>query len=305
MEMQVAWSDRGHALELGPAAGRDEASALVAASKGGSLAVSSPVATVWLALRGDVEIECRDGRYQLRAGEWLSLEREARPVAYTGSTGLVLGLVLSGTLQAQLQQSAQAAVFPGHGAMPARSRKVAFDLWRRSAPFVRNDVRTGIVERQQWGQLLRFLAGLQGGLRDLVDRCPGRSLRRKRQVFSRMQRASLHLQGNLGRAVRISELAGLTNMSIWYFTKTFHALYGEGPQAASTRIRLRHAAKLLLETRWSISEVGAACGFENNCSFSRAFRAQFGTPPSLYRLHGGRLPANAAHPAGMDSQAAS
>lgn len=305
MEMQVAWSDRGHAMELGTVPGREESSALLAVSRGGSMALSSPVASIWLALRGDLEIECRDGRYRLRAGEWISLEREARPVVYSDGSGVALGFVLSGTLQAQLQQSAQATVFPGQGMMPPRSRKAAFELWRRSAGFVRNDARACVIERQQWGQLLRLVSGLQSGLRDLVDRCPGRSLRRKRQVFSRMQRAALHLQGNLGRAVRISELAGLANMSIWYFTKTFHSLYGEGPQAASTRIRLDHSARLLLETRWSVSEVGAACGFENNCSFSRAFRAQFGTPPSLYRLHGGKLPANAAHPSGMDSQAAS
>ena len=31
-------------------------------------------------------------------------------------------------------------------------------------------------------------------------------------------------------------------------------------------------------------QVGAACGFENNCSFSRAFRARYGMPPSLYRM---------------------
>jgi AraC family transcriptional regulator len=34
----------------------------------------------------------------------------------------------------------------------------------------------------------------------------------------------------------------------------------------------------------SVSEIGAVCGFENNCSFSRAFRERYGTPPSLYRL---------------------
>ena len=99
-----------------------------------------------------------------------------------------------------------------------------------------------------------------------------------------MQRAHLFLEGNLERAVRVSELAALCNVSIWYFTKTFHALYGEGPQAAAARLRLQHETTLLSDTRLSVSEVGAACGFENNCSFSRAFRARYGMPPSLYRM---------------------
>lgn len=305
MDMQAAWSDRGQALEPGIAPGRGESSVLVAASRGAAACIPSSHACVWFALRGEIEIECREGRYRLRAGEWLSLEREAAPVAYAGGGGLVLGLALSGAMQAQLQQTMQSAVFPGNGTMPLRARRAALALWRQSAPFVRNEVRACVVERPQWGRLLRFVSGLQGELRGMVDRCPGRSMRRKRQVFSRMQRAHLHILGNLGRAVRISELAGLANMSIWYFTKTYHALYGEGPQAASTRIRLQRAAELLARTRWSVSEVGAACGFENNCSFSRAFRAQFGIPPSLHRPGRGEVPADPANRSGMRRQAAS
>ena len=101
-----------------------------------------------------------------------------------------------------------------------------------------------------------------------------------------MQRARPCLEGNLDRQVRIPELAALSSASVRYSSKTFQALYGEGPQSLSTRFRLAQAARLLLRTPLSVSEVGVACGFENNCSFSRAFRAQFGAPPSLYRLHG-------------------
>ena len=53
----------------------------------------------------------------------------------------------------------------------------------------------------------------------------------------------------------------------------------------AARLRLGRAARLLAETMLSVSEIGAVCGFENNCSFSRAFRERYGTPPSLYRLN--------------------
>ena len=71
-----------------------------------------------------------------------------------------------------------------------------------------------------------------------IPRCPGRSRSRKRQVFGRLQRARLYLEGNCDRVVRISELAELTSFSSWYFSKTFHSLYEESPQAASARMRL-------------------------------------------------------------------
>ena len=303
MDMQVVWADRGCPLDLEPGTGRDELPALVALSRGGSLAVSAPSASLWLVLRGEAEIECREGRFALASGQWLLLERDACPAVYAGMQALVVGVALGGDMQAQLHQSAQVAVFPGRGEVGAGVRATVFGLWRRCAAFARNESRLRDVDRQAFGQVLRLLAGLQQGYRGLVDRCPGRSLRRKRQVFSRMQRARLYLEGNLGRAVRITELAELSNVSVWYFTKTFHALYGEGPQAASARLRLQHASTLLRQTRQSVSEVGAACGFENNCSFSRAFRAQFGVPPSLYRLREPEMPTDAANTAGRHRQA--
>ena len=128
-------------------------------------------------------------------------------------------------------------------------------------------------------------------------------MRRKSQVFDRMQRARLFLEGNVDRNVRLAELAELSNVSTWYFTKIFHALYGEGPQAMAARLRLGHAAQLLSETTLSVSEIGAVCGFENNCSFSRAFRERYGTPPSLYRMNGAHAAPDPAKPFSSERKA--
>ena len=303
MDMQVVWADRGCPLDLDSDPLRDELPALVALSRGGSLVVSAPAASLWLVLRGEAEVVCREGSFALASGQWLLLERDACPTVHAGMQALVVGVALGADMQSQLQQSAQVPVFPGRGEVGPGVRVAAFRLWRRCATFARNESRPRSVERPAFGQVLRLLASLQYGFRGLVDRCPGRSLRRKRQVFSRMQRARLYLEGNLGRTVRITELAELSNVSVWYFTKTFHALYGEGPQAASARMRLQHASRLLRQTRQSVSEVGAACGFENNCSFSRAFRAQFGVPPSLYRVHAPDGSTEAANTPGKHRQA--
>jgi len=63
----------------------------------------------------------------------------------------------------------------------------------------------------------------------------------------------------------------------------FHAIYGEGPRETLSRTRLHQASMLLENTTLSVGEVGAACGFENPCSFARAFRAHYGTTASGYR----------------------
>jgi AraC family transcriptional regulator len=107
-------------------------------------------------------------------------------------------------------------------------------------------------------------------------------------VFGRLQRAHLYLEGNCDRVVRISELAELTSFSSWYFSKTFHGLYEESPQAAAARMRLEQAADLLLNSSMMIGEVAAASGFDNCCSFARAFRARFGVSASGYRAMSAR-----------------
>ena len=269
------------------------------ASRGGSLFVGGGAASAWLVLRGGATLECREGRFALAAGQWLVLEGDAGPLLHAAEDGLVLGIALPPRMPAPA--AVDGGLFPGLGRLAPGARTAALRLWRGCAPFVRNAAGVHEVERLRLEAVLRLLAAQQAGLRALVDRCPGRSLRRRRQVFARMQRAWLYLAGNLDRPVRLAELAERGNVSVWYFTKTFHALYGEGPQAASTRMRLSQAARLLRGSRLSVGEAGAACGFENNCSFSRAFRARFGMPPSRYRTPAGTP--YAANRTGMRGQA--
>lgn len=81
----------------------------------------------------------------------------------------------------------------------------------------------------------------------------------------------------------MEDLARMANFSSWYFSKAFHALYGESPQALCARLRLERAAHLLRSTPMMIGDVAAASGFDNCCSFARAFRARYGIPASEYR----------------------
>src|SRR3546814_3898143 len=58
---------------------------------------------------------------------------------------------------------------------------------------------------------------------------------------------------------------------------------GESPQAASARMRLERAADLLDNSEMMIGEVAAASGFDNCCSFARAFRVRYGMSATGYR----------------------
>jgi AraC family transcriptional regulator len=284
MQLKSIWVDRGEAQDK---LGQEDPTTcwnIAAISRSASLGIGDNQGSFWLVLRGGAQVDCREGRLLLKAGDWIALDRDSKPTLLAGRRALALAFVLPSSGSSALDQAGMPTIYPGRGSMSRRNMRLALHLWRRAAGF---HGRTATVEGTDPVVTVRcvmhFLSSLQEELVPFVDRCPGRSQWRKRQVFARMQRARLYLDGNLNRAVPLSELAQLSNFSIWYFTKTFHAIYLEGPRDMMSRTRLRQASMLLEKTSLSVGEVGAACGFENPCSFARAFRAHYGTTASGYR----------------------
>ncbi|NDK37932.1 AraC family transcriptional regulator [Pseudoxanthomonas gei] len=304
MKMQTAWMDRNQLLEAGVDFQHPDLVNVVAASRTGSIAVVAPLVSFWLVVRGTADLDAREGRFNLRVGEWVVLEPDSRPAVYAGRGSLVLGVVMAQAARTRIRQFTHLDLHTGRGAMDRHEVRECVGLWRRTGVFARSGRLHPSDEATPLVPLLRELCNAQYEFGRLIDHCPGRSMRRKSQVFDRMQRARLFLEGNVDRNVRLAELAELSNVSTWYFTKIFHALYGEGPQAMAARLRLGHAARLLAETTLSVSEIGAVCGFENNCSFSRAFRERHGVPPSVYRMNTAYAGTDSAKPRGSERKAA-
>ncbi|MCD9032253.1 AraC family transcriptional regulator [Luteimonas sp. Y-2-2-4F] len=248
--------------------------ACVGLSRMGGVRVTGGACSIWMVVRGHVWVDCKEGRFRLRRGEWMLFERDSNPVLQSSEHGLGLGVLLTTPDLHALEQLSDSVLYPGRGRFASHDRCVALRLWRTA-----KDGR----ESEALRPILLHMARAQRDLAERVQLCPGRSRSRKRQVFGRMQRARLYLEGHSDRVVRIGELADMTNFSSWYFSKAFQSLYDESPQALSARLRLERAADLLRSTEMTVSEVAASCGFDNCCSFARAFRARFGTSATRYR----------------------
>jgi len=271
---QLSLADRGQTLSLDKS--NDElAPTCLGVARLGSLQSAGTCFTVWIQLRGSAWIDAKEGRFRLRRGEWIAFEKESRPQVQAGRDGLCIGLSLNAEAMRLLSELADCGLYAGRGTLAPADARVALRLWR--------DALESGLPAQALRPLLLHLASLQRALAGHVQRCPGRSRSRKRQVFGRMQRARLYLEGNSHRVVRIGELAELTNFSSWYLSKTFQSLYEESPQSLSARLRLERAAELLRDTDMMVGEVAAASGFDNCCSFARAFRARFGQSASRFR----------------------
>jgi AraC-like DNA-binding protein len=80
-----------------------------------------------------------------------------------------------------------------------------------------------------------------------------------------------------------ASLAVSVGMSRSRFAARFSTLVGEPPLAYLTRWRMETAAALLGEPGVRLAEVAARVGYESDAAFSKAFRRQFGAPPSVWR----------------------
>lgn len=250
---------------------------LSAASGAVSMDAAGHAAVLWLVLRGQVDVSACEGEFVLGPGDWISLTGDSAPRALGRAGTLLLGVGVAPGVAVE-----SGLLFPARGRMPPRARGQALRIWRSCGAF------DGAAMLDAPDEVPAFLAALQADLADRIGRCPGHSERRKRQVLLRMQRARLCLEGQVDGGLRIGELAQRIHFSPWYFSKLFQALYGIGPLQFSARMRLERARRLLATTAMPVTEVSAACGFDNPCSFARAFRARFGTTASDYRLRHAR-----------------
>lgn len=274
------WADRGQQLQLEPIP--TAPTRCVGLSRLGSVQTGA-VFTLWLQLRGTSWIESKEGRFRLRGGDWIAFERDSRPALQSDRHGVCIGLALTPDALRTIGRLADCTFYAGRGRVNRTEARTTLRLWREAARRLAAQEPGATADAGALWPLLLHLTGLQADLAARVERCPGRSRNRKRQVFGRLQRALMYLEGHCDRMVRITELAELTSFSSWYFSKTFHALFDESPQAAAARLRLENAAELLRTTSMMIGEVASASGFDNPCSFSRAFRARFGVSASRYR----------------------
>ncbi|HEY0505857.1 MAG TPA: helix-turn-helix domain-containing protein [Lysobacter sp.] len=281
---QVQWADRGQLLQLDTPDGAVQGGC-IGVSRLGSVQVAGGF-SIWVQLHGSSWVEAKEGKFRLRSGDWIAFEKDSKPSVQADRFGICVGLTLSGDALREMTRFADRGLYAGRGHTSRHDARIALRLWREAAARMAETPSAGF-DTAALRPILLHLAGIQRELAARIPRCPGRSRSRKRQVFGRLQRARLYLEGNCDRVVRISELAELTSFSSWYFSKTFHSLYEESPQAASARMRLERAADLLTSTSMMIGEVAAASGFDNCCSFARAFRARFGVSATRYRSAAG------------------
>ena len=96
-------------------------------------------------------------------------------------------------------------------------------------------------------------------------------------------RVTAHIEVNLDRVIRVSELAKIARLSLRYFSGAFRGSFGQSPYAYLLVRRVRHACELMVGTSEPLSQIALSCGFSDQAHLSHVFRAHIGVSPHAWR----------------------
>ena len=102
----------------------------------------------------------------------------------------------------------------------------------------------------------------------------------------KIQTAIAYINKNLGRSLRIEEIAAVTNTSKYYFCRVFKQSVGVSPYQYLLLQRIERSKTLLQSNlERSIADISLQCGFANQSHFCKCFRKFTTVTPKAYRNH--------------------
>ena len=126
-----------------------------------------------------------------------------------------------------------------------------------------------------------------GMLRELLSHFAASGERQQSRNVSGLQRflpVINFIEQNLGRRIRLEELAGSVSLAPAYFCHLFSSTVGQSPIDFINRKRIERAQFLLLGEKKPLKTVAAEVGFEDVYYFSRMFKKTAGISPAHYRM---------------------
>ncbi len=101
--------------------------------------------------------------------------------------------------------------------------------------------------------------------------------------LTRLKNALSFIRGNYDKQITLSDIATHSAMSEKYFCSFFKKMTAKTPMEYLILYRIERAARMLLKSNSSITEIALSCGFNDISYFIKTFKKIKGTTPLKFR----------------------
>lgn len=121
-------------------------------------------------------------------------------------------------------------------------------------------------------------------LRDHVEKIlKPEALVAKAEMLKRFEVLFRFVEENYHQMISLKDMAKQVSMGSSHFCRMFKKLTGKSSVEYLNSVRLGHAAVLLKDSDWNMTEIAFRCGFEGLNYFSRLFRRHYRCSPTEFR----------------------
>jgi AraC family transcriptional regulator len=92
-----------------------------------------------------------------------------------------------------------------------------------------------------------------------------------------------YIDSHITGPVPVADLCALIDRSEAHFSRSFKRTFGQSPHAFVIRRRLELAARYMLQTDASLSDIALRCGFSDQAHLCKHFRQSTGQTPAAWR----------------------
>jgi AraC family transcriptional regulator len=256
--------------------------------RGSTLSVAQGLCSLWSPLRGDLSISEGGSRLSVSKGFAYVADTNRRYEAAVSPAGACLAIVGSQRVWSAINAFGNESFADGPAIFPAIHSHASTQR-RTLIRFAREcfaDARRQEGVARQISMLSAVVCQLQRCFDEQIDRCPGRTVARRRSVFLRLQRARFYIMLHNAEDMDVSMLANIASYSPWQFIKIFNQVFGKTPYAYLSQYRVEVAKNLLKHRKMmGVFEVARAAGFSSRSTFTRTMKQTMGICATEFRAN--------------------
>ncbi len=104
-----------------------------------------------------------------------------------------------------------------------------------------------------------------------------------RQAEDKIDESMTFMRANIGRSLKLEELAAQAGMSVPHYCSLFKRQTNSSPILYMIRLKMQHACELLTTSRQTVLAIGQSVGYDDQFYFCRIFKKTVGLSPTEYR----------------------